>query len=270
MPSGSPARNFKPWQTPRVLHRRVLLTTTGSAGSAVATAFVPLPAGVLRALAVDYHASAPATTDLVIKADSSTGNTLFTASNTVTDIPIRALGSPGALDEGSAVTAATDATDGGAFFKSGLYFDVAQSDALTNALTVDVWVDVLRYVQVSLYPVGADGSAVVTRTLDMNGAGVLRGLTIDYQNQPVTTDITLKADGSGGTTMFARTDSNTDITTPVGLGLIGVDEANAVIAATDASAGGHPFKRNIYIDVAQGDGQTSGDEIIVIGLWIEQ
>jgi len=268
MPQSAPARIFKPWENPRVLHRRVRLTTTGSAGSAVATALVPLPAGVLRAIKVDYHASAPATTDFVIKADGSSGNTLFTATNTVTDIALRALGSPAALDEGSAVTAVTDATDGGAFFKSGLYFDVAQSDALTDAAIVDVWVDVLRYEELTLYPVGADGSALVVATKNLNGAGILRGITIDYQNQPVTTDIIIKADNSSGETLFSRANSATDITTPVGLGLIGVDEANGVIAATDASAGGQPFRTGLYVDVAQGD--AGATKLIVFGFWIEQ
>lgn len=270
MPQNAAARTYKPWETPRVLHRRVRVTTTGAAGSAAGTAFVPLPPGALRALKLDFHASAPATTDVTIKADSSTGNTLVTSTSSLTDVALRAVGSPGALDEGSAVTAATDATDGGGFYRHGLYIDVAQADALTDCIVLDLWVDVLRYERVSLYPVGADGSAVVVKTLRLNGAGVLRALTIDYQNQPVTTDIIIKADNTNGDTLFSRASSATDITIPVGIGLIGIDEAVGALAATDASAGGQPFKTGLYIDVAQGDGQTGGDEIIYLGLWIEQ
>ena len=120
---------------------RITLTTTGSAGSAVATETLTLGRpGFVRALAVDYHASAPATTDLVIKADSASGVTLFTAANTSTDIPAKPVGMPG-MDEAGAAVAATDLGSGGFPFGTGLYFDVAQSDALTGAVVVDVWLE---------------------------------------------------------------------------------------------------------------------------------
>lgn len=120
---------------------RVTLTTTGSAASAVATDTLTLGRpGFVRAIKVDYHASAPATTDLVIKDSSASGATLFTAANTATDIAQKPVGMPG-LDEGNAATAATDIGSGGWPFSTGLYFDVAGSDALTGAVVVDVWLE---------------------------------------------------------------------------------------------------------------------------------
>jgi hypothetical protein len=120
---------------------RVTLTTTGSAGSATATATLTLGRpGFVRAIAVDYHASAPVTTDLTIKADSASGNTLFTNSNSVTDIAAKPVGMPG-VDEANAALAATDSSSGGWPFGTGLYLSVAQSDALTGAAVVDVWIE---------------------------------------------------------------------------------------------------------------------------------
>ena len=120
---------------------RVTLTTTGSAGSAVATSTLTLGRpGFVRAIAVDYHASAPATTDLVIKADSAAGVTVFTKTNTVTDQAAAPVAMPG-IDETGAATAATDVGSGGFPFGTGLYFSVAQSDALTGAAVVDVWLE---------------------------------------------------------------------------------------------------------------------------------
>lgn len=120
---------------------RVTLTTTGSAGSAVATSTLTVGRpGFVRAIKVDYHASAPATTDLVIKADSSSGVALFTKSNNATDIAATPVAMPG-MDENGAATAATDVGSGGFPFGTGLYFDVAQSDALTGAVVVDVWIE---------------------------------------------------------------------------------------------------------------------------------
>lgn len=257
------------------VHRRFHVTTTGSAGSATGSVYIPCAPGRVRAVAVDYHASAPATTDLTLKgdglADGSTGNTFLTVSNSATDIPVRALGSPNAVDEGRAVTAATDATDGGAFFKHGLCVSLAQSDALTNAAIVDVWIDLLHWERVTLRPVGADGSAVDTKTVRLARAGVVMGIAVDFANQPATTDLTLKAEDTNGYTMFASANSATDLgPTPVALGLIGIDEANGALAATDGSAGGCPFKNGVFLDVAQGDGfGGSGNEEIFVDLWMK-
>jgi len=73
----------------------IRVTTTGEAGSAVGEAtalnnpFGKWPfsnrAPFLWALKVDYHASAPETTDVVISEDGGLGRTLLTLSNRNTD-----------------------------------------------------------------------------------------------------------------------------------------------------------------------------------------
>lgn len=117
------------------------VTTTGSAGSATGTASKQTSRpGVIRFVAVDYHASAPATTDLVIKADDTNGATLFTVTNSATDITAKPVAMPG-VDEGNAATAATDLGAGGFPYSTGIFVSLAQSDALAPAATVSVWVE---------------------------------------------------------------------------------------------------------------------------------
>jgi len=120
-----------------------LTSQSGADGSGAVTRLVDLGgAGTLAALAIDYQ-NMPATTDLLIKADSTNGTTLFTRSNSATDLAPSLLGRPGA-DEAINATAATDGTESGYFFKRGLFFDVAQADAFTSGderIIVECWID---------------------------------------------------------------------------------------------------------------------------------
>lgn len=126
----------------------------------------------------------------------------------------------------------------------------------------------LRRKQLTIRPVGADGSAVKTVQWTLGRPGIVRAIAVDYQNQPNTTDLIIKADSSSGAALFTKSNNNTDIAlTPVGMP--GIDEGGAALAATDASAGGWPFLSGLYFDVAQGDGQTSGNEAIVVEVLYE-
>lgn len=126
----------------------------------------------------------------------------------------------------------------------------------------------IRKHRVTLSPVGADGSAVITQTLSLGRPGFVRAIAVDYQNQPATTDLTIKADSVSGVALLTRSNSATDIAaSPVAQP--GVDETGAATAATDVGSGGWPFGTGLYFDVAQGDGQTSGNEKIVVDLWLE-
>jgi hypothetical protein len=49
----------------------------------------------------------------------------------------------------------------------------------------------------------------------------------------------------------------------------GQDETGAATAATDLGSGGWPFGTGLFFDLAQGDGQTSGNEKVVIQVWVE-
>lgn len=266
-------RNDKLFQTPRVIHRSVTLVPAGSAGSAVAEAFVPTPAGRVTHVAIDYVGTQAATCDVVLTADGlsdgSTGTAFFTVDDNATDIAPRPLGSPAATDEARNATAATDGTEGGRYVKTGVHVDIHDADP-NEAVKVEFWLEVLRYEVVELVAQsGSDGSAVVTRTLPLNGAGNLIGLQFDFQNTPATADVVIKADSTSGATIFTSTSSQTDFG-PSALGQVGGDETNAAVAATDGIGGGGVFRRGLFFDVAQSDAFTSGNEKIVVHCWIRQ
>ena len=110
----------------------VSVTTTGSAGSATGSATLTLPAGWIEWVYLDYHASAPATTDVTIAyADTPPGGNVLAVSNSATD----ALYFP---RSGCVTNAAAAITDSYTRFPAGeaLSVSVAQADALTGAVTV--------------------------------------------------------------------------------------------------------------------------------------
>jgi hypothetical protein len=253
----------------RYLHRRVTLYPVGANGAAVATAQVSTPPGRLVGLAVD-HTTQPATTDIVIKADTADGATIFTAASSNTDIVARPVGTV-AVDETGAATAATDGFAGGFPVEGGVYIDVAQGDAgASKFIDVDLWFRLCRYEYLRLSAdSGADGVAVIARTLDLQGAGVLAALAIDFQNMPGTTDVTIRADSSSGQVLYNVDDSVTDV--PVSLlGRPALGEDNAASAATDGTEGGNFFKRGLYVAVTHADAFTSSNELILVKFWIDQ
>lgn len=127
----------------------------------------------------------------------------------------------------------------------------------------------IRRKSVRIKPVGSDGSAVATASLALGRPGFVRAIKINFENQPATTDIVVKADGSSGATLGTFTSGNTDIALkPVGMP--GIDEGNAALAATDASAGGWPFLTGLYISVAEADSSTADDHYIDIDFLVEQ
>lgn len=109
------------------------VTTTGSAGAATGTATISVPAwGYLEWIYLDYHASAPATTDVTIAhAATPPGGNILVRSNSATDGLFYVRGSASS----SAAAAITDSNVrvpvGGSISVS-----VADCDALTGAVTV--------------------------------------------------------------------------------------------------------------------------------------
>lgn len=120
-----------------------LVSQSGADGAGAVTRFVPLGnAGVLAAIAVDYQ-NMPSTTDITVKADGASGNTLLTISNNNTDLAPTLLGIAGA-DEAVNASAATDGTEAGLAFQNGLYIAVAEADAFTSSnekIIVELWID---------------------------------------------------------------------------------------------------------------------------------
>jgi hypothetical protein len=112
----------------------VRVTTTGSAGSASATALTTIPVnGLITAIKIDYHASAPVTTDVVIAETGLFSRTLLTVSNNKTDNNYY----PGYAQVDAAATALTAYALPNV---SGEYVSiaVAQCDALTDAVVVHI------------------------------------------------------------------------------------------------------------------------------------
>jgi len=116
----------------------VQVSTTGSSASATGSRIVPLPYCEILAARLDFHASAPGTTDTTL---SSPGDpvsvTLLTVTNSATDAwyyPSIQLDD----NSGSAITGAYVP----AIVHGNLLVELAGSDALTDALTLTLFVRV--------------------------------------------------------------------------------------------------------------------------------
>lgn len=112
---------------------RVDVTTAGSAGSATGSGQTLPLHGVLGFIQVDYHGSAPGTTDVTISEVGGAGRTILTLTNRNTD----GIFYPNVSFTDSTGSAyATPAY--GAFIVVGttLQVSVAQCDALTDAVQV--------------------------------------------------------------------------------------------------------------------------------------
>ena len=254
----------------RYLHRKVLLRPVGVDGSAVATAQVATPPGRLVAYKADFT-SQPATVDTLLKADTADGVTIKTLAD-ATDKVLFPLGTT-ARKSTDAATSAVDAFGGGFPIRSGVFIDIAQGDGQTTGdetVEIDLYFRLCTYLRMVVSAdSGVDGSAVIVRTIDLHGPGSLAAVAVDYQNMPATTDILIKSDNTNGVTLFTRTSSLTDLA-PTLIGRAGEDEAANVTAATDGTEGANMFNRGIFLDVAQADAFTGGDEKIVIECWIDQ
>ena len=116
----------------------IKISTTGSAGSASGSAILALPLCELVAVYLNYHASAPATTDVTI---SSPGNpaalTILTRSNSATDGWFY----PHVNDHDNAAAAVTGSYSD-PVVHGNLLIEVAQADALTDCLVLTTYVRV--------------------------------------------------------------------------------------------------------------------------------
>lgn len=274
---------IRPWNVSknRYIHRRLKLTIAAD-GTASGLASIPAPGRLVSITyggpnATESRAVGAALTGgaLVLKSETTAGVQIWTDADlsSVATIPIP-VGSK-ALDETNAATAATDGFSGGFPVRSGVHASITGGTE-AEVLVVDLYFRLCTYVKGELVAQsGADGSAVVTRTVRLGNAGVLSALAFDFQNMPATTDIVIKADGSSGNTLFTWTSSATDTTDaavnarPNLLGSPGKDEAINASAATDGTECGLAFQGSLYIDVAQADAFTQGDEKIVFELWID-
>lgn len=244
-------------------------------GSGVASAQVTSPPGRLIAVQAGIHDGAGGFTDatsgsLALKADTTDGvqiDSAYALSGGVPAAGPHPVGTAG-VDEGNAASAATDGSSGGFPVRAGVFINLTLGTA-GEVITVDLFFRLCTFAQVTLVAQsGADGTGAVTRLLRLGRAGVLAAVAIDYQNMPATTDVTIKADGSGGATLFLSQNSATDIA-PSLIGRPGKDEGGASLAAADGSECGNAFRKSLYFDVAQADIFTSGNEKIIVECWID-
>ena len=117
---------------------QIKVSATGSAGVAPGSTILPVALSRFVAAYIDYHASAPGTTDVTI---SSPGNpasqTILAVSNTATD----AWYYPVVNGVDNAGAAEADAWEP-YVVHGNIQVDVAQGDALTDIVTVTVFVAV--------------------------------------------------------------------------------------------------------------------------------
>lgn len=116
----------------------VTVTTTGGAGAATGTATSETIVGELVDIYLDFHASAPATTDTTIASTNAQQGTIMTKANSATD----ALFTPMRL-----ATDAAGASIAGVyrpwFLNAPVTVSLAQCDALTGAVVA--YIRVARY-----------------------------------------------------------------------------------------------------------------------------
>jgi hypothetical protein len=120
----------------KIITEEVLVTTTGSDGSASGTANTPSIMGYLLDIYLDYHASAPATTDVTITHED-TGAPILTIANNATDGKYAPL-----LQGVDADGAAVDGVYISHSINSKITVAVAQADALSPCVTAHI-----RYVK---------------------------------------------------------------------------------------------------------------------------
>lgn len=111
----------------------VTVTTTGVAGSASGNADSPGINGYIEAIYLDFHASAPATTDVTVSYKARGGN-ILAVTNSATD----AMFAPRIKPVDNANAAITNAHDRFAV-NDKINVAVAQSDALTGAVTAYIY-----------------------------------------------------------------------------------------------------------------------------------
>ena len=112
------------------------VSTTGSSGSATGSLVTALPYCELLAARLDFHASAPGTTDTTLSSPGGPVSvTLLTITNSATDASYYPTHQ---LDDstGSAITGAYIP----AIIHGNLLTELAQCDALTDALTMTIFV----------------------------------------------------------------------------------------------------------------------------------
>lgn len=116
-----------------IKQERVSVTTAGADGAATGSAYSQAFSGVILDIALDFHASAPATTDTTISEESPFSRNLLVVTSSVTDavFPVRGATYDAA---GAAVSGVVD----NYVINGRVLVSLAQCNALTNAVVATI------------------------------------------------------------------------------------------------------------------------------------
>ena len=118
---------------------QITVSTTGGSGSATGSNAAAVPRGRLVAVYLDYHASAPGTTDVTFTATGDPASRLLlTVTNSNTDAWVF----PGDQMDSESAAAVTGAYQSSLLHGFGLTIALAGSDPLTGALVADAFIEV--------------------------------------------------------------------------------------------------------------------------------
>lgn len=274
---------IRPWDHSknRYIHRRLVMTIGGSGvgggstGTASIDCSIPCP-GRLVAYSFGLQGAGGVVENgitggtLVLKAETTAGATILSNASMGTEVLVPTPLGTVAKDEAGGATDAADGFSGGFPVRGGVFASISGGTD-TEIVVVDLWFRLCTWVKLELIAQsGADGTGAVTRSIPLGNAGVLSAFAIDYQNisSGTTCDILVKADSTDGPTLLTVTDNVTDFA-PSLLGTVGKDEAKNASAATDGTESGNAFRTGLFVDVAQSDVFTSGNEKIIVEFWID-
>ena len=170
-----------------VFCEKIFVTTTGTAGSATGAASSKAITGELLGFALDFHASAPGTTDITITG-ATTARQLYAKTNSVADVFI----APAVLSVDNAGSAlASDITPRKLCVGEAITVTLAQADALTNCVQVYAFWEPVAAETVYVTTTGTAGSAT-GNAATLASQGEILGIYLDFHaSAPGTTDITI-------------------------------------------------------------------------------
>ena len=237
-----------------VFAEKVQVTTAGGAGVAAGAATSKPITGQILGIGLDYHASAPGTTDITITG-AVTGRQLYAKTNSVTDVFVV----PAVHSVDSAGSAlASDITPRLVCVGEGVTVTLAQADALTNCVQAYIFYRPVACETVYVTTSGSAGSATGNATT-LASQGEILGIGFDYHaSAPGTTDITVAevAEDANHTSasIYAKANSVTDVY--IAPARYAVTNADAALTS-DVTPRTYLFGKPVRVSLAQCDALTN-------------
>lgn len=239
------------YRTVRV--EKVVVTTTGSAGSASGNATTNPITGEIVGILLDYGA-VPAGTNDVLVTGATTGRQLYAKTNTATDVFV--VPCSFCVDSGGSAIA-SDITPRNICVGEAVKFALAQSDALATALTGYVFYIPCEAETIAVTTTGSAGSASGSGK-SLKNKGELLGIYLDFHaSAPGTTDITIAETGQDANhtpaSIYAKANSVTDVY--IIPGRLAVSNADAALT-NDVTPRNYYFGKPLNVSIAQADALT--------------